>query len=471
MLSVIQPIEDAVNAYFKTSDKAATNFNQTPPFCILGNMSRMTSNFQFSLELSNIFPIGSIVRHLSGSAYEQIMSFARELRKSGSDLLVEEDLAAIFGRARITREVEDVFKKDVLRDTAIVPIHEDSNSSLVLSVGSGPTVNRAITSKDRFYISTVIQLSLLGWVHGRASLASAITESMRRRYELNVEGATTDPSYEGVVGTLEACSSQTSSMNWNDYLQFVENRIQRTYPAYRHQEDYIILAPSTILASMDYLCMVQKWPESRKMTISSQRGLLTLIVWAHHLLGLSILIKGVPGGDIHFLNAEKRSPQLIIIWSLERDTPHLFQKDTPNVCLLDSEMEVILRTSSEDIELRELDACERLTLGKFGTVLLRREFSTTSSDESPVVLSAVQLVMAMAIIIVKKLGRSKDPSKTVGKPSAHIFPYVHTFSLVGVWNLHSSVASTVYLARCMLHCRVLACYSLDIIPLGSLKCK
>lgn len=106
----------------------------------------MTSNFQLSLELSNIFPIGSIVRHLSGSAYEQI----------GSDLLVEEGLAVILGRARITRGVEDDFKKNVLRDTAIVPIHEDSNSSLMLSVGSGPTVNRAITSKDRFYISTVI---------------------------------------------------------------------------------------------------------------------------------------------------------------------------------------------------------------------------------------------------------------------------------------------------------------------------
>ena len=123
---------------------------------MLGNMSGMTSNFQLSLELSNIFPIGSIVRHLSGSAYEQITSFARDLRKSGSDLLVEEGLAVILGRARITREVEDDFKKTVLRDTVIVPIHEDSNSSLVLSVGSGPTVNRAITSKDRFYISTVI---------------------------------------------------------------------------------------------------------------------------------------------------------------------------------------------------------------------------------------------------------------------------------------------------------------------------
>ena len=36
---------------------------------------------------------------------------------------------------------------------------------------------------------------------------------MRRRCELNVEGATTDPGYEGFMDTLEACSSQVSSMD------------------------------------------------------------------------------------------------------------------------------------------------------------------------------------------------------------------------------------------------------------------
>ena len=93
-------------------------------------------------------------------------------------------------------------------------------------------------------------------------------------------------------------------------------------------------------------------------------------------------------------------------------------------------MEVILRTSSEDIELRELDAGERLTVGKFSTILLRREFSTTASDESSVLLSAVQLVMAVAINIVKKLGRSKDPSKTVAPSSIEHWRIFEAGSLI-----------------------------------------
>ena len=73
-------------------------------------MSSMSSNFQLSLELTNVFPVGSLIRDLGGSAYQQIMTLARDLRKSGSDLLVEEDLAAIFGRARIEADIEDQFR-------------------------------------------------------------------------------------------------------------------------------------------------------------------------------------------------------------------------------------------------------------------------------------------------------------------------------------------------------------------------
>ena len=285
----------------------------------------MASNFQLSLELTNIFPIGSIARDLGGLAYQKIVSFARDLRKSGSDLLVEEDLASIFGRARIVADVEDQSKREVLRDAAIIPFHKDT--SLALSVGPGPTVNRAITSKDRFYLSTIIQLSLLCWVHGRTSLATTLQESMERRYELKVDGATPDPSYEGIVGTLEACASQTSSMKWSDYISSVENRIRQSFRSYQHQQDYVCLAPTSILASMDYLCMVQKWPESRIMTISNQKGFLTFVVWAHHLLGLSIHVKGVPGGDIYFRNPNIRSPQVIIMWTLE-DSHQIFAYST-----------------------------------------------------------------------------------------------------------------------------------------------
>ena len=148
-------------------------------------------------------------------------------------------MAAIFGRARISADIVDRFKREILNETSIVPLHE--SSALASSVGAGPTVDRAIaiSNKDPFYLSTIIQLSLLGWVHGRSSLASALIESMERRFELGVDGATPNPSYVGIVGTLEACNSQTSAIKWSDYLQAIESRIHRTCNSFQYQQDYM----------------------------------------------------------------------------------------------------------------------------------------------------------------------------------------------------------------------------------------
>ena len=294
-------------------------------------------------------------------------------------------------------------------------------------MGSGPTVGRAIAGKDRFYLSTVIQLSLLGWVHGRSSLAITLAESMERRYELKVEGASPDPTYEGIVGTLEACTSQTSSMKWSDYIQSVELRIRQTCHDFQYQKDYVCLAPTTILAGMDYLCMVQKWSESRIMVVHNQKGFLTLIVWAYHLLGLSTLVKGIPGGDVYFRKSEARSPQVIIIWA--------YEGATPDVCLLDSKMELVLETSSDDIKLRELDACERLPLRNFGAILLRREMNkpSVSSDDNctdPAILESVQHVVAMAIITTGKLRRLKDTNDTRRQGSLECWQMYDAASLI-----------------------------------------
>ena len=61
-----------------------------------------------------------------------------------------------------------------------------------------------------------------------------------------------------------------------------------------------------ILAGTDYLCMVQKWSQSRIMVIHNQKGFLVLIVWAYHLLGFSSVVKGIPGDDVYFRKSEGR---------------------------------------------------------------------------------------------------------------------------------------------------------------------
>ena len=144
---------------------------------------------------------------------------------------------------------------------------------------------------------------------------------------------------------------------------------------------------------MDYPCRVQRWPESRRIAIDNQKSFLTLIVWAHCVLELSVVVKGIPGGDIQFIKMEGRAPQVIITWTLGASDPEVF--------LLDSTMKVVLRTVPDDIEFSQLDACERLVLRDYGSTILRREFNMPFAVQDSVLLDAVQYVIFMAIITTK----------------------------------------------------------------------
>ena len=356
-------------------------------------------SFQLAIELSNVFPIKDVVRDAAGAAFSKAVDFARELSLSGSDLLVEEDLAVIFGRGEINHALEIRFRKDILKDTKITSLHH--GCEIEIDSRPGPTVNRALTSKGPYYLATVIQLSFLGWMHGRQALASALIECITKRFQMKVQGATPTPTFDAVNRTLEACNSQTSAFPWNAYVEFVEHRIAGIYPAYQRQQDFVSLSPNMLLAAMDYLYMVQKWPEHRKMTVSTRYGFIPLVIWAHFILDLSVLVSGIPGGDITFPTHQAPSPQIIISWS--------HSVEQPQVCLLNSETEiVVLETNPADIRLRHINACERLPLQNFGTVMLRREFNLyrySTAQEDPMYLEAVNLVLAMAVGSLNRLER------------------------------------------------------------------
>lgn len=86
--------------------------------------------FQLALELSNIFPLKELVT----STGPQLLRLARNLRKSGSDLLVEQDLAAVFGRGRIEPQLEQDFKKTV-NIQKFIPVKD--GAEIVLQSGIG----------------------------------------------------------------------------------------------------------------------------------------------------------------------------------------------------------------------------------------------------------------------------------------------------------------------------------------------
>lgn len=95
-------------------------------------MPPFTNQFSLSLELTRLVPFGL-------SASNAIMSLARSLQNSGSDIVIEEDLANVFGRCRIAPHRDREFRE-------VVGKHHSSTLSsalgLTLEDGPGPTVSK-----------------------------------------------------------------------------------------------------------------------------------------------------------------------------------------------------------------------------------------------------------------------------------------------------------------------------------------
>lgn len=98
---------------------------------------------QLGLELSQILPI----REYAQSAGSRLFALARDLRKSGSDLLVEEDLAELVGRTKIRQDLETNFRKAVMKQEVT---ESPSITEFHLAQGARPTVMNAL--QDRRYM-------------------------------------------------------------------------------------------------------------------------------------------------------------------------------------------------------------------------------------------------------------------------------------------------------------------------------
>ena len=132
------------------------------------------NQFALTLELTRILPsLGSV----TNKAANAFMTRARDLRHSGSDIVVEEDLANVFGRCKISDALTSSFKTVVTRSTSNVSLLE----GIMLQGGPGPTVIRAF--QDRPYFAMLVQLSLLVWTFHEAYLATALADALRKRSE------------------------------------------------------------------------------------------------------------------------------------------------------------------------------------------------------------------------------------------------------------------------------------------------
>jgi hypothetical protein len=179
----------------------------------------LQGQFSLSLELANILPIKSALNYTVNS----LIGLVRDLKRSGSDFLVEEDLVAIFGRGRIVPSFQASFR-EAIQVAFFMPLHPESE--IILDAGPGATVRRAL--KDNYYMATVIQLSFLGWMHEATSLASVLVETMNRRFQSGVQDATPDPDYDGILGTLRSCVSQRSQYPWQKLVQIFEAKFENS---------------------------------------------------------------------------------------------------------------------------------------------------------------------------------------------------------------------------------------------------
>ncbi|KAI4214062.1 MAG: hypothetical protein LQ351_003466 [Letrouitia transgressa] len=344
------------------------------------------TQFNLALELAQVFNLGAIVK----TGATAFLDFARELRKSGSDIVVEEDLADNFGRGRIVPQLEESFRKEVVANATITPVY--AGSEISLCSGPGPTVLRALKEKDRKYLSTVIQLSFLGWVHERDSLSEALSNCILERSKL-LSDPYAVPGFEDVKGSLEVCSSQTSSFVWDNYIRYVDHSLQQKGFSY-HETWHEGLRRPILLAAMDCFYVVQRLPEDRSMLIKvdGMRGIVHLVVWAHCILGLSVSVQDGNGKGVTF--GVSSHLQLTVLTSGTKTK-------SEEILLLDREMEVVLRTDILQHGFSELaiDTMERHTLRNYGSDMLRRTFNSTiaTADENPVYYEAINLIVAYTI--------------------------------------------------------------------------
>ena len=343
----------------------------------------MDSTFQLSLELTKAFPVGQIV-HSIGS---KIWQLALDLRKSDSDIVVEVELASLFGRGKIQPELAVAFTS-VVRLGDVVPLYKKSD--IALDSTPGATLRNAL--ENPYFFSTIVQLSFFGWIYNRDEFATLMSKCMRKRVETKVPGASIDPGVAGISTTMAACSSQTGSFQWSSYINDVEARLRAVIPNYLHSTDYMKLPETLLQAALDYLFLAQSLPEDRRMTVSNEAGCITLIVWAHYVLGLTVLVRGNLNTSVIF-RSEASSPQVVIFWLGEH------KSEQPEVRLLDHDLAILLEIQPEGKLSMPLKTEERHTLRSYGTTYLRRLFNKTvfTADNHPVYEETAKLVTALAI--------------------------------------------------------------------------
>ena len=263
----------------------------------------LPAQFQLGLELTNIVnPISQAMSALGCS-----LAVMDAIKKSGSDFITETKLANLIGRHRIDPAIEFHFREIVAKsDQSVISRYMD----IVLESGSGPTIQEALKNPALF--SMVIQLSGLAFAHENESLANALVEAMEKIAQESKSDMSIVPDYVSLLGTLRACQQQTAAFQWASLYEATEEKIRKVLanphnhtskkegatdlatifrlPEMYGYEQCRALPIAVLQGLLMWLQSLQSFPEHRLLHVICSTGLSTVVVWCHHVLGLSLII-------------------------------------------------------------------------------------------------------------------------------------------------------------------------------------
>ncbi|EDP47955.1 hypothetical protein KXX50_006269 [Aspergillus fumigatus] len=153
------------------------------------------------------------------------------------------------------------------------------------------------------------------------------------------------------------------------------------------------------------LPLVQHMPD-HFVDIRTESGLCSIIVWAHHILGLSVLVKTKserPYQDVRFGLA----PEQVVV---EFDPDHTWKDNT--ITLLSSAGEELLSLKPEPDEEKIQSSLKRPARG-YAERILRKEFNDEEQVER-LVIEVSLIICAFAICVSKKLYRV-EPLRSVNR--------------------------------------------------------
>ena len=141
------------------------------------------------------------------------------------------------------------------------------------------------------------------------------------------------PGQEKIEGVLRACEDQTANYDWYNHLRAVASQLRLDFEDMTHTIHPAVFRGMTLL-----LPYVQSLPEDREILAQTNEGVCFLIVWAHHVLGFTVIMRG-------FADLSSGTERAETVF--QGKTPAILVIDPKNRSALDSTVSLLERSTGE----------------------------------------------------------------------------------------------------------------------------